>query len=507
MDNIKTQMMITRKYVIKPTFSDTKEWNKKVFDFTVNDLTKKIEKSKDKEKKKQLMNELERLEQTNEFTQKMVNNYTYSLVRDSMESEARRKNYILSWMFSTMIENGVQYMNKKEQNKFISEMLKPCFRVKGSKKGSLFDNIEIENILNGYGISFSQALTNKIKDAVKDGLLNGKVSLPSYKIDSPFTIAKTTMGFTHEYDSIEELKWHIKDKNCKLYFDFGGNQKPTIARFIIDTGRNKNRDELLSTLLKVYSGEYEYCGSSIQLDKNGKKIILNLSMKIPCKELELDENTVVGVDLGLAIPAVCSLNNNDYIKQSIGSKDDFLRIRTQLQAQRRRLQKSLTSTSGGHGRKKKLKPLEKLSDRERNFVKTYNHYVSKNVVDFAIKNKAKYINLENLVGYDTNQFILRNWSFYELQQFITYKAQKYGIEVRKINPCYTSQICSCCGHWEEGQRIDQAHFKCKVCGAELNADFNASRNIAKSTLWCDEKITEKHKQEAREYYKIEKEVN
>ena len=73
---------------------------------------------------------------------------------------------------------------------------------------------------------------------------------------------------------------------------------------------------------------------------------------------------------------------------------------------------------------------------------------------------------------------------------------------RKINPCYTSQVCSCCGHWEEGQRVDQSHFKCKSCGTELNADFNASRNIAKSTLWCDEKITEKHKEEARKYYGI-----
>ena len=56
----------------------------------------------------------------------------------------------------------------------------------------------------------------------------------------------------------------------------------------------------------------------------------------------------------------------------------------------------------------------------------------------------------DLSGFDSSKFILRNWSFYELQQFITYKAAKYGIEVRKINPFHTSQICSCCGHWEEG---------------------------------------------------------
>ncbi len=106
--------------------------------------------------------------------------------------------------------------------------------------------------------------------------------------------------------------------------------------------------------------------------------------------------------------------------------------------------------------------------------------VSKNVVEFAVKHKAKYINIEDLEGYDSNGFILRNWSYFKLEEYIIYKARLHGIEVRKVNPYHTSQVCSCCGHWQEGQRIDQSHFKCKLCGVELNADFNAARNIAKS---------------------------
>ena len=111
--------------------------------------------------------------------------------------------------------------------------------------------------------------------------------------------------------------------------------------------------------------------------------------------------------------------------------------------------------------------------------------VSKRVVDFALKNNAKYINIENLEGYDTSKFILRNWSFYQLQQYITYKAGLHGIEVRKINPAYTSQKCSCCGYVDSGNRPKeekgQAYFKCLKCGEEMNADFNAARNIAVST--------------------------
>lgn len=188
-----------------------------------------------------------------------------------------------------------------------------------------------------------------------------------------------------------------------------------------------------------------------------------------------------------------------------------------LQSQRKRLQKSLKTASGGHGRNKKLKAFEKVKKQEAHFVETYCHMISKNVVDFALKHNAKYINIENLTGYNTSEFILNNWSYYKLQEYIIYKAAKYGIEVRKINPCYTSQICSVCGNWEYGQRKSQSVFECanESCDSHkkyekigFNADFNAARNIAKSTLWMEKgQVTEKSRQEAREYYGITIEQN
>lgn len=311
----------------------------------------------------------------------------------------------------------------------------------------------------------------------------------NYKLDSPFTVAKTHISLSHDFETYEELCEHIGKKDGKIYLNYGGHGEPTIAKFAIDTGSNKNKEELNTTLLRLISGAYEICGSSIGLCKDGKKIVMNLSMKIPKMELELDEETVVGVDLGIAIPAYCALNNNTYSKKVIGSAAEFLRIRTQLQYQYRRLQKQVAANNGGHGRNKKMKPLDKFREKERNFVKTYNHYVSKEVVEFAVKNKAKYINMEDLSGFKGNDDrILRNWSYYELQQFIEYKAAKYGIEVRYINPYHTSQVCSCCGHWEEGQRMDQAHFVCKKCGTELNADYNAARNISMSTEFKKQKF-------------------
>jgi IS605 OrfB family transposase len=532
--NSNNTQIVTRKIVIRPTFSERKEWKKKVTEFTLKDLEEQISKyeewienlksnkkidKEEKERRKQKYtdlltnaeNSLNQFKDNEEITQKMVNRYTETLVRESMESEARRKNYILTWAYFSMIANGVPDMQLKEQKKFIREMLKPAYRVKKSSKGSIFDDVNIDNILGGYGISFNQELTNKIIDSVEKGLFEGgKDSLPSYKYDSPFTVAKSAMGFSHDYDSFEELCEHIKKKDCNLYFDFGSNSDATIARFIIDVGVNRNKDELLTTLCRVYSGEYEYCGSSIQFDKTGKKIILNLTVKMPQKNCDLNENTVVGVDLGIKIPAVCALNTNPYAREFIGSVDDYLRVRTQIQNQRRRLSIQLRNTKGGHGRKKKLKALDRYTSRERNFVKNYNHMVSSRIIKFALKYNAKYINLECLKGYDTDKKVLRNWSYYELQSMIEYKANKYGIVVRKINPCYTSQVCSECGHYEEGQRVSQEKFICGNDGCRfhnakngyINADFNAARNIAKSELFLDSEVTKKRIEEAAKYYNI-----
>jgi transposase len=74
-----------------------------------------------------------------------------------------------------------------------------------------------------------------------------------------------------------------------------------------------------------------------------------------------------------------------------------------------------------------------------------------------------------------------------LQTKIEYKAKEVGIEVRYINPKYTSQRCSKCGCISANNRPSQAVFKCVKCGFESNADYNASQNIGISEI---EKIIE-----------------
>jgi transposase len=58
------------------------------------------------------------------------------------------------------------------------------------------------------------------------------------------------------------------------------------------------------------------------------------------------------------------------------------------------------------------------------------------------------------------------------------KAKELGIKVIFVDPQYTSQRCSRCGHIDKENRLTQARFVCTACGFEENADYNASQNLA-----------------------------
>lgn len=73
-----------------------------------------------------------------------------------------------------------------------------------------------------------------------------------------------------------------------------------------------------------------------------------------------------------------------------------------------------------------------------------------------------------------NREILRSgWG-----QFAQRLADKAPERVEKINPAYTSQCCSGCGHVDRKSRENQARFRCTACGYTDNADVNAAKNIA-----------------------------
>lgn len=410
-------------------------------------------------------------------------NRVYNYIREGIISQNKAMNQYMSALYLAEL-NKVSKEDRKELNQLYG-------RISNSKKGSAYS----QDIVFPKGLPTASSLSMKVKQdfkqSCKNGLMYGKVSLPTYRSNNPLLIhvdwvrlrsdnPHHDFGLYHNYKNHAEFLEHLNNKDLEVFIKFANN-----ITFKLIFGNVKKSASLRHEIQMIFEEYYKVCGSSIEID--GRKIILNLSMDVPKQKIELDENVIVGVDVGIAIPAVCGLNTNDYSRKYIGSVDDFMRVKTKIQHQKSRLQANLKMVKGGHGRKRKLKAMDKFADYEKNWVQLYNHYVSKQIIDFALKNKAKYINIEDLSGItkgkNVNKF-LKGWSYYQLQSFIIYKANKYGIEVRKIDPHYTSQTCSCCGYVDEKNRPKnekgQSYFKCLKCGHEENADFNAAKNIAKS---------------------------
>ena len=313
---------------------------------------------------------------------------------------------------------------------------------------------------------------------------SGERALSTYKkgMEIPFSIRENKRLKLFIKEEGIYLKWF---KEILFRLEFGkdaSNNRCIVERLIESDRQQKNKGE-----------DYVANNSSIKLVKYGKstRIFLLLSIDIPAKKQVLDKDVVLGVDLGIKCPLYLAINKNDNFKMQIGDIEHFHNQRTMFQKRFKSLQK-LICTQGGHGRKKKLEPLEKLKEKERNWVHTQNHVYSREVIKQALKHNAGTIHMESLKdfgkgkeGYvkDEYKYLLRYWSYYELQSMIEYKAKLEGIEVKYIDPAYTSQTCSYCG--ERGERKKQEEFvctnpQCKRRGEKINADFNAARNIAMS---------------------------
>ncbi len=70
-----------------------------------------------------------------------------------------------------------------------------------------------------------------------------------------------------------------------------------------------------------------------------------------------------------------------------------------------------------------------------------------------------------------------NWAFYQLRQYITYKAILSGVRVRAVDARNTSRMCSECGYTDKANRPTQSLFLCKSCKFSALADYNAALNI------------------------------
>ena len=208
-------------------------------------------------------------------------------------------------------------------------------------------------------------------------------------------------------------------------------------------------------------------GATLSFKKNN--IFLNIVFEKEVEDIQLDNLQVLGIDRG--IKNIATLSDG-----TVYSGDKIFKIKQRYQTIRAKLQ--------SNGSKSAKRHLKRLALKENRFVTDMNHCISKDIVKRC--NPGTIIVLEKLTNIRENSRKIRkaerakinSWSFYQLEQFLKYKALAKGCDIQYVDARYTSQKCSRCGHIHRGNRKTQKHFKCAKCGYENNADLNAAINIA-----------------------------
>ena len=182
--------------------------------------------------------------------------------------------------------------------------------------------------------------------------------------------------------------------------------------------------------------------------------------------------TVLGVDLNvdgsLAVPSTGAF---------IGNADEMNHRRREFEKTRGSMQQ--TGTRSAH------LSIQSMEDREHRWMQDELHRASNQLLEEARTYGCTHIVFENLTDIRAQLAGAKRfhaWAFRRLYQYVEYKAEMLGIEVERVSPSYTSQRCSQCGYTHATNRRSKHQFMCQQCDYELNADYNASKNIARNLL-------------------------
>lgn len=251
-------------------------------------------------------------------------------------------------------------------------------------------------------------LMNKFKKNYMD-YVNGKRSLDNFKSNTVFPFGIEGFKRFKYNEEIKAFSFRLYSVPFKTFLGRGFTEKY----------------KLLQQLL---SGEVKLCRSRIKLEKG--KIYWLAVFEIPIEVHCLKPDVVAEASLSLEYPISVKVGRK---RLDIGNKEEFLHRRLAIQAAYTRTRESVKYCRGGHGKKRKLKALDRFKNLEANYVSNRLHEYSRRLIDFCIKHQAGTLVLldmqENTDIAKEEQFVLRNWSYYELINKIKYKAEKAGIEL------------------------------------------------------------------------------
>jgi len=188
--------------------------------------------------------------------------------------------------------------------------------------------------------------------------------------------------------------------------------------------------------------------------------------------------SAVGIDVGLASFATMS----DGVE--VANPRFFRTDEAVLAKAQRRLSKEPRPEKGQRAtpeRRKRRKVVARIHERIANRRKDFAHQQSRKVVNQHGTIAVEDLSVDRMVH---NHCLAKSisdaaWSMFT--SCLSYKAASAGRRYVVVNPAYTSQNCSRCGHRQK-MPLSERVYQCPCCHLTLSRDVNAARNIRRLGL-------------------------
>ena len=180
----------------------------------------------------------------------------------------------------------------------------------------------------------------------------------------------------------------------------------------------------------------------------------------------------VGIDVGLKTFAALSSGEN------VDNPRFFHKDERALAKAQRRVAKQVR---GSRKRRKARKVVSRIHERIRNRRHDFVHQTARRLVNRFGVIAVEKLNVKGMVTpiNPKNHCLAKSisdasWSMF--RNVLSQKAERAARVYAEINPAYTSQTCSGCGHIAKKSLSERQH-DCQMCGLSLDRDTNAAINI------------------------------
>lgn len=189
-------------------------------------------------------------------------------------------------------------------------------------------------------------------------------------------------------------------------------------------------------------------------------------------------DTAVGIDVGLEKFATLSTG------ETIANPRFFRRDEHDLARAQRRLSKEPKPAKGEWatpGRRTRKKVVARIHERIRNRRTDFAHQQARKTVDAYGTICVEDLTINQMVHNHCLAKSIHDAAWRQYIAYLTYKAEDAGRKMVAVNPAYTSQDCSRCGHRRRKELSERVHA-CSCCGLVLDRDHNAALNILRLGL-------------------------